>query len=439
MNRSNPSPRIFSADQLHAALRDVGGAGRADHLHDIVAAAGHIRQRPGWTFLGGWRSAEPAGRRQDVPRVAVALLLVAAVVEAVVYVGSRPQPMLLPTTSNAWERVEIVTPAVTGRVASFAVGPRGLVAMVGGDEPTHLAVSDDGRTWTVVPDDQLPGFSDDRSFGMPSLLATKDGLLMLQLNEVWSSEDGQHWQRLASGVWDPDLRTHGPDVATVGGPGLVGVGDDKAWYSVDGSDWSTAVVPPLPAGIVEDNVRMTGVTATGNDLVAWGIAEVPTSNDPREDLTFPMLWASRDGRTWRDVVASGMDSVTAVAGGPGGFVATGRAGSEAAVWRSADGTTWERVDDDAFADPVDLHLGAAAATSTGYVVVGATGTCLRTTCPDQDVVIWTSADGRSWSRVASADFLTGAKAYGAFAWGSGFVLGGAADGKPAIWFSDPHP
>ena len=62
----------------------------------------------------------------------------------------------------------------------------------------------------------------------------------------------------------------------VGGPGLVAVDDDKAWYSVDGSDWSLAAVPGLPAEILErpeDDryVGMTGVTAAGQNLVAWGL------------------------------------------------------------------------------------------------------------------------------------------------------------------------
>lgn len=446
MNRSSTSPRSFSIDQLHAALGDVAGSARPDYLSDIVEQAGRIGQRPAWTFLERWLPLDIAVRRQGVPRAAVLFavmsLLVALLVAGVVYVGSQTKPAPLPLTPNAWERVKIETPPVTGRVASIAVSPRGLLAVVGGDEPTHLAVTTDGREWTVVPDGQLPLLSNDRSFGMPSVLGTEGGFLMLQLNEVWISENGYDWRRLAGETTDPDLAMGGPDAATVGGPGLVGVGGGSAWYSVDGSDWSVAAVPALPAEIQarresERYVGMTGVTAAGNDLVAWGIAEVPLADKPDEHLVLPLLWASRDGRRWIDVVDPDMDSVTAVAGGPGGFVAAGQAGSEAAVWFSADGETWDRVGEGAFNSPADLHLESAAATSAGYVVVGANGQCLSTSCPDQDIVIWASADGRSWSRVPSADPFTGAKAYGAFAWGSGFVVGGASHGKPAIWISTP--
>jgi len=437
MNRLNIPPRGFSTDRLHAALGDVAGPARPDYLSDIVAQAGRVRQRPAWTILERWLPLDIAARRQGVPRAAVLfavmLLLVALLVESVVYVGSQTRPA-------PFERVVIETPSVTGRVASIAVSPRGLLAVVGGDEPTRLAVSSDGRKWTLVPEGQPPYLSNDRTFGMPTVLGTDGGFLMLQLNEVWMSENGYDWRRLAGETTDPDLTWPGPDAATAGGPGLVGVGDDKGWYSVDGSDWSSAVVPPLPAEIQarpesERYVGMTGVTGAGNGLVAWGIAEVPLADKPDEHLVVPLLWASRDGRMWIDVVDPEMDSVTAVAGGPGGFVASGQAGPEAAVWFSADGETWERVSDGAFTSPVDLHLESAAATSAGYVVVGGDGLCLSTSCPDQDVVIWTSADGRSWSRVPSADLFTGAKAYGALAWGSGFVVGGAYDGKPAIWIS----
>ena len=449
MNRSNTSPRSFSTDQLRAALGDVGGPARPEYLPGIVARAGHIRQRPAWTFLGGLLSVDPAGRRQGVPRAAVLLavlsLLVALLVAGLVYVGSqRERPLRLPTTSGDWERVVIETPSLTGRVASIAVGPRGLLAVVGGDEPARLAVSTDGRTWTIVPDGQHPRLSNDSSFGMPTLVGTDRGFLMLQLNEVWSSEDGYDWRRLAGETTDPDLRMGGPDTAVVGGPGLVAVGDDKAWYSVDGSDWSVAAVPPLPAEILArpDSQRyfaMTGVTGAGNDLIAWGLADVPLAENIDEHLAMPLLWASHDGRTWVSVVDPEMDSVTTVTGGPHGFVAIGQAGSEPAVWLSADGEVWERVAEGDFTSPVKLELNSASATSAGYVVIGTDGQCVWYPCSAQDVVIWTSPDGRSWSRVPSANQFALAQAYRSVAWGSSFVVGGAYGGRPAIWISGSGP
>ena len=64
MNRSHTTSRSFSTDQLYAALGNVGGRARPDYLPGIVARAGRIQQRPAWTFLGGWLSVDPAGRRK---------------------------------------------------------------------------------------------------------------------------------------------------------------------------------------------------------------------------------------------------------------------------------------------------------------------------------------------------------------------------------------
>ena len=276
---------------------------------------------------------------------------------------------------------------------------------------------------------------------MPSLVRTDRGFLMLQLNEVWASDDGYDWRRLASATTDPDLYPSGPDTAVVGGPGLVAVGDDKAWYSVDGSDWSLAAIPGLPAEILarpEDDrhVAMTGVTAAGQRpgrlgtgrSAAGGQAPTSTSSCPS---CGPHTMAAR-GSTSSDPE---MDSVTAVTGGPHGFVATGQAGGEAAVWLSADGEAWERVAEGGFASPVRLELNAASATAAGYVVVGTLGQCVYYPCPGQEIVIWTSADGRSWSRIPGTDLAAGAQAYRSVAWGSSFVVGGAHDGTPAIWIS----
>ena len=82
-----------------------------------------------------------------------------------------------------------------------------------------------------------------------------------------------------------------------------------------------------------------------------------------------------------------------------------------------------------------LTLESAASTSAGYVVVGGDGLCQSDPCPDEEAVIWTSADGRSWFGVASDDRFARASANEAVSRGSRFVVGGFYDGKPAIWIS----
>jgi hypothetical protein len=239
------------------------------------------------------------------------------------------------------------------------------------------------------------------------------------------------------------------------------MGGDKAWYSVDGSDWSLATVPALPREILarpdpQRHVAMMGVAAAGNDLVAWGIAEVPMA-ESREQLLVPLLWASRDGRTWTDVANPLMSSVNAVAGGPDGFVAVGEANGEPAGWYSADGRAWQRIDgafesrwpegpdglrinNDPGDIPIDWTLSFAVAGNAGYLVVGADGSCVSAGfCASDEAVIWTSADGRSWSRLPSDDRFSDGYATVATAWRSGFVVGGAQSGAPAIWISKAAP
>jgi hypothetical protein len=457
MNRSYTTPRSFSADQLRAAFGDVAGPSRPDYLTDIVAQAGRMRQRPAWTFLERWLSMDIAVRRQGVPRAAVlfawVFLLVALLAAGVLYIGSQlnqPERSLrLPATPGAWERVLIETPSGIGSVVSLAASPRGLLAVIGeGGTPdvARLAVSADGQNWTLVAEAQHPELSTPSGFGYPSVVGTDRGFLMLQLNEVWLSEDGYSWRRLAGETTDPDLRMGGPDAATDGGPGLVGVADDKAWYSVDGSDWSVATVPALPEEILarpdsERYVATRGVTAAGNDLVAWGVAEVPLADNRDEHLVVPLLWASHDGRTWTDVVDPLMSSVNAVAGGPGGFIAAGEADGSAAAWFSADGQTWEKVDvpEPSSPTPGELTVESAAASGAGYVLVRGDRSCLGGACsPFGEAAIWTSPDGRSWSRLPSDERFARAGATSIVAFGSHFVVGGGHDDKPTIWISDPE-
>jgi hypothetical protein len=99
MNRSDPGTRSFSPEQLRAAIGDVGGPARPNYLSDIVGHAGRTRQRPRWTFLGGWVSGDVAVRRQGVPHVAVVfasvLLLIALLAAGIALVGSylnQPSP-----------------------------------------------------------------------------------------------------------------------------------------------------------------------------------------------------------------------------------------------------------------------------------------------------------------------------------------------------------
>ena len=463
------SPDRLTDDAITQFLRTRSADPEFGLLDDIVRTVVATPQDRPWLGL----------RPIQVPRrtllmVAIALLLATM---GAIGVGSlllRPNlPVVpLPTTPDAWSRFLVETPQGSGSVASLAASPQGLLAVIqggdrpeqgGGDGPTRLVVSTDGRNWTLVPEGQHPELSTTNDFGLPSVVGTDRGFLLMQLQEFWISEDGNDWRRLASPATDPDLSQSQMRAATAGGPGLVAVGGDKAWYSVDGSDWSLAEVPPVPAEILarpesERYVEMIGVTTAGNDLVAWGLGEVPLADNSDEHLVVPLLWVSSDGRTWTDVADPLMDTVTAVTGGPRGFVAVGQVGTEPAGWFSADGQAWQRIAGDPFDSrwpkgpdglrinndagdiPIELTLASAAAGSAGYLVVGGDGLCVgEGFCGSNEAVIWTSADGRSWSRIPNDDRFSDGFATAATAWGSRFVVGGVHTDEPAIWISGSAP
>jgi hypothetical protein len=133
-----------------------------------------------------------------------------------------------------------------------------------------------------------------------------------------------------------------------------------------------------------------------------------------------------------------MGSVTAVTGGPDGFVAAGEAGGSAAAWFSADGQTWEKVDVLEPRSPIHVELKSAAASKAGYVLVDGDSDCFAGSCrPSAEAAIWTSPDGRSWSQLPSDERFARAGATHVVDFGSHFVVGGGYDGKPTIWISDP--
>jgi hypothetical protein len=127
-----------------------------------------------------------------------------------------------------------------------------------------------------------------------------------------------------------------------------------------------------------------------------------------------------------------MDLVTVVTGGPDGFVAVGEADGSTVVWLSADGHAWDKVDVLESQPPTSYRLNSAAATEAGYVLVGGDSTCRGASC---SAVIWTSPDGRSWSRVPDDDRFAAAAATQVIAFESQFVVGGQHEGGPAVWVS----
>ena len=158
--------------------------------------------------------------------------------------------------------------------------------------------------------------------------------------------------------WSPDLVawTKASDVNETGGSnrvlavaagssGFVSAGSHEnlpvVWTSSDGRTW-TAVSTPLPAGATAGVIQQVAVN--GSHAVALGQQTTAHGVQPLAERS------SDGGRTWQPVPfpAPGPGvSFTALTASGTGFTAAARFGSAggamaAAVWTSADGTSWTR-------------------------------------------------------------------------------------------------
>ncbi len=212
---------------------------------------------------------------------------------------------------------------------------------------------------------------------------------------------------------------------TAGGPGLVAVGSDgtsaAVWTSADGATWERVPHDETVFGEFGEWMSMLSVTAGGPGLVAVGYEGLRFS----EPGSRAAVWTSVDGRTWSrapqdEMVFGGefsqvMKSVTS--GGPG-LVAVGEDAAAAAVWTSVDGLTWVRVphDDAIFPGRGGQGFGMTGVTVGGPGLVAVGGSDM----------VWTSVDGSTWSRAPKQDF-GGGLMWGVTAGGPGLVAVGFDD------------
>ncbi len=111
-----------------------------------------------------------------------------------------------------------------------------------------------------------------------------------------------------------------------------------------------------------------------------------------DSLWAPLVWFSPDlGATWERIELDGYGRVLAVTEFQDGFVAAGDG-----IWSSKDGRDWTRAAEDAGADNV-----SGLATSAGRIIaVGSPGDEILS-------AVWTSSDGGSWERVPHEDDIFG--------------------------------
>jgi len=228
--------------------------------------------------------------------------------------------------------------------------------------------------------DNLPDWVDLRAIAANAtgFVAVGDTSVGDNTDPVWFSSDGETWTRApktsgpqASNLWDVTADQNG-FIAV----GLGQNGDAAAWYSTDGLTWTAAAVDVSgrSSGYLND---MEGVTRIAGQYLAWGWIGGPT----------PYIWTSADGHSWnsipdestlagpgeQNIIWMGQaDDGTLYAGGwsrPSGSTASG----DPALWRSADGLTWQRVQTSTTAfDQLQRSLGIRDRTAASNDLGGAT-------------------------------------------------------------------
>jgi hypothetical protein len=118
------------------------------------------------------------------------------------------------------------------------------------------------------------------------------------------------------------------------------------------------------------------------------------------------VFVSADGIAWERVDlpwenVGWVGQAYGVASGPDGtLVAVGNDGRDAAIWVSADGLSWSRVSSDVLGGPDFQNILRVVAGGPGFVAVGQDGS---------NAGLWVSADGYDWTKVEDDDLLAGSE------------------------------
>jgi hypothetical protein len=270
--------------------------------------------------------------------------------------------------------------------------------------------------WERVPDENV-AFGPGR-LAMSSVAAGGPGLVAVGWDTssgvadaaVWTSTDGLDWQEVVIGEAGLQIMNS----VTAGGPGLVAVGYDSSggdedaavWTSPDGFTWTRVPHDEVVFG-GPGSEEMFGVAAGGPGLVAvgWGTS---AGDDAAA------VWVSADGYDWTRIDDNavlggpGGQAMYSVVGGGPGLVAVGYdfLGGEldAAVWTSSDGLTWSRVPPDGavFGGPSSQEMRSVAVGGPGLVAVGNDYADISA-----DAAVWTSSDGLTWRRVPHDEAVFG--------------------------------
>lgn len=237
-----------------------------------------------------------------------------------------------------------------------------------------------------------------------------------------------------------------PWVAVGWSDGSDGLPATACFVSTDGRAWTGC--PLVPVDTDGRHTRLLSVARVGSTIVAGGVAVGALHGNPR-----PYLWAGQSGGPLRELnlprelfggerIISFSDLAAAARGGFAAGTWDGVTNqSVAQVWRTTDGTDWQRLDAIAAltSTPDEILRGDAVTVGPNRVVLAGAAFSVRQPSNRDDGAIWWSDDGISWTRAdtAGAD-LGGAgdqELRTAAAIGHGFLVAGSTAAAASIWSS----
>ncbi len=400
----------------YGGLQRIAGSDRG--LVAVIGADKKVllaRSDDGRTWQNGGEVATSPGRTVDGVAVTAGATVVAGHDN-----DGQDADALLAVRDSLGQEIPVDLTAVTGAVrpdqtvTSVASAANLRVAVGGTNGDGAVWTSPDGTRWTRAGD---PGQALTRPGAQRLVNVANGGAGWLAVGYdaakplVVTSPDGATWH--AASDFDPGSGGHVATYAAAAGPsGYVIAGESGSsagvWFSADLKSWQTADGGDL-GGTSSAARWMRGVVAGPSGYVAVGGLTDPDVKDAPQGR--PAVWTSADGKKWtlKELSApsgalEGWFDKVAVHGGA--LVATGTAttssGRIAFAFVSLDGgASWQEVRlpvaGPGGADSSDRNSAITAVTATprGFVLAGAAGRPGRA-----DVVLWTSADGRTWAAQA---------------------------------------
>jgi hypothetical protein len=363
-----------------------------------------------------------AGRAASLVGAAAAVVILAVVVASVFNYSRSPIGQSSPTPSSAASSTPTPTPT-----------------------PTSTSRTASGSNWRLVTG-QLPDTQGEGGPGGPTVFARPEGGFVAFVlrqdkdfnpeSDVLTSSDGTVWNMQSTVPGSVEAVAYSEDTAVAagcsnyGGAGS-GTNSFEAWTTSDFKTWRSAILPG-PSG---DFGCVSGLVVGPAGYLAWTFAQSASPD---------LMWRSADGTSWQRVTTTGLPwnaNVLELISVAGGYAIEGFLSDRAATWYSPDGVTWTQ----AWTGPGPLgyeyyRLGhVLEATGGGYVSFGSVDETSR-------LPIWTSQDRLRWtlSQTLSQSEAPGQGRFATVGKGpNGYVAagGGSIDtatssvGAPRVWTS----